>query len=417
MSPKSTSTGAPEAGPQVVRALQGTARAELWKVLELSTRPGVIAFGIGTPAADLFPGEGLDQASHRLGSQFRKTMQYGIPCAPLKRQLVELMARRGVTCREEQIFLTTGAQQAMSLLSHLFLEHGGSVMLEDIVYEGIHNAIKSLAPVVETVPTHGDRGIDLDAVEERLEAGSRPAFLYLIPAGHNPLGVTLDLDQRRRLVELSRRFGIPLLEDDAYGFLHHRDETLPALRSFDDQWVFYMGTLSKVMAPALRIGWMVIPEEMVPTVSYLKHGNDVDSSTYAQYLVADYLENVELDDRLRAVRTTYQQRRDTTLAALERHMPPGIRWNRPESGMYLWLELPESIDTMELLTTAVETEKVAFSPGCAFVAPGQDGRSRHRAHHCLRLCFANFEAAEIEEGIARLGRVCERAVGAVVTPS
>jgi 2-aminoadipate transaminase len=400
-------TGAPEplGEPLLSRGVLGMGSSGLREVMELGSRPGVLSFAVGLPATDLFPHEALAEAAARaLASP--AALQYSLPLAELKEQIVGLMALRGVRCRAEQIFLTSGAQQAMDLLAHLLLDPGGQVLLEDATYDGIRIAVRRFEPRILTVPSNAATGIDVDAVEARLAGGARPAFLYLIPESHNPLGVSLPLPSRRRLAALAREHRMPLIEDDTYGFLGE-GPTPPALRSLEEDWIFYIGSFAKILAPSLRVGWMVVPESLLPRLSMLKHASDVDTASLGHRIVAAYLAAGGLPSHLERLRREYRVRRQAMLAALEMQMPPGVRWNRPTGGLYLWVELPPSLDATALLRIAAETEKVAFAPGEAFAAADARG-----VRHCLRLSFGNCSPERIEDGIERLGRVLSRFVPA-----
>lgn len=389
-----------EEGPSLARAVRALGGSRLREILALSSRPDVVSFGVGMPGTDLLPLAEMAAAGERLLARDRGHLQYGVPSSELKAQVVELMARRGISCRPQEVFLTAGAQQAMDLLTRLLLDPGGEVLLEETVYEGIQLAVRPLAPRLLTVPTSAAEGLDVEAVAARLEEGARPAFLYLIPEGHNPLGGSLPEAKRRRLVELARRHRMPLLEDDTYGHLQYGERPLPALRSLDPDWVFYLGSFSKTLAPALRVGWIVAPEGVVALLSTLKHASDVDSATLGQRLAAAFLAGGSFPEHLAHLRREYRRRRDALLACLEEQLAGRAAWNRPASGFFVWLELPPGTDTVELLRTAVASEKVAFGPGAAFAADG----GRH-ADHCLRLSFANLAPAAIEEGVRRLARV------------
>lgn len=399
-----------EAQPAIERVLAAWARTSapsaLREILPLLARPGLLSFAVGMPAVELLPAEAFAQSVQRALNTDPLTLQYGVPYGPLKRQIVLLMAERGVRCRAEQVFLTTGAQQGMSLLARLLMEEGGRVAVEAMVYDGIHNAVKPFRPDVVTVPSDGD-GLDVDALEVLLEGGARPAFVYVIPEGHNPLGVSLGLDRRIRLVELARRFQVPLVEDDAYGFLRYDGAPLPALRALDADWVLYVGSFSKILAPGLRVGWMIVPEALVPALSILKHGSDLDVTSLSQRCISAFLDAGSLPAHLAALRAEYRARREAMLGALERHFPRTVRWTLPAGGMFVWVTLPAGSDTVELLRRAVASENVAFVPGTAFCArdPGQGA-------HCMRLCFASVPVGMIEEGILRLARLLGAPVAA-----
>ena len=372
----------------------------LREIMDLASRPGVLSFAIGLPAAELFPRESLAAAAADILASDPSCLQYGPSYQPLKTQIVQLMALRGVRCTEDQIFLTSGAQQGMDLLAKLLLDPGGQVLIEWAVYDGIRLAIQPRHPEILTVSSDPETGIDVDEVEALLARGIRPAFLYLIPDGHNPLGVSLSLESRRRLAGLARRYRMPILEDDAYGFLYYGEEPPPPLRACEEEWVYYLGSFSKILAPSLRAGWVVVPPALAARLSPLKQGADIDTPSFGHRAVSAWLAAGHLPAQLEVLRAEYRRRRDAMLAALREHFPPEVRWNLPASGMFVWVELPEGVDAAALLQTAVATEKVAFSPGVALCA----GDPRHGSR-CLRLSFTNLSPERIEEGIRRLARV------------
>jgi 2-aminoadipate transaminase len=390
----------PEPEPIAVsRAVAGFRRSPLLELLATTYRPGIVSFAVGMPATDLLPAERLAQATALALAGDRAALQYQVPPQRLKAHVVELMARRGVECSEDEVFLTAGAQQGMDLVARLLVDPGARVLLDDTAYEGMQMVLRALAPEVVPVPTHPGLGIDVDAVERLLAAGPRPALLYTIPAGHNPLGCSMPPERAARLVELARRLRMPILEDDAYGFLSYRPQPAPPLRALDDRWVLYLGSFSKILAPSLRAGWLVVPPELIPRLSILKHAIDLDVTTLAQRTLVAYLDTGDLPRHLEHLRGEYRRRRDAMLAAMAAHLPPPVRWNVPDSGIYLWVELPSGADAVELLRFAAAREAVAFSPGAAFATGGGD-----HARHCLRLCFSSLPSALIEEGVARLGR-------------
>lgn len=379
---------------------QGLRTSSLQDMLAAAGRPDVLSFALGLPAAEFFPKEEFAQATARVLREDPVAMQYQPAFEPLKAQVVGLMARRGVTCRPEQVFLTTGAQQALNLLAHLLLEPHGQVLTEDLVYSGLLQAIAPFQPDIVTVPTDPDVGMDVDAVEAVLASGVRPAFMYVISDGHNPLGVSLSAAKRARLVELAQCYRVPILEDDAYGFLQYDEVPLLPLRALDSQWVFYTGSFSKILAPALRVGWLIVPEALMLPLSVMKEASDINTSTVTQRAIAAYLAEGYLPGHIALLRREYGFRRDAMVSALAEVFPPTVRWNVPSGGMFLWVTLPEGVDTSLLLGRAIEMERVAFIPGLNFCV----GASRHAAH-CVRLNFSNCTPERIQEGVRRLARV------------
>jgi 2-aminoadipate transaminase len=376
---------------------QDVCQSTIQQLLAVATQPGILSFALGLPATELFPSEAYAQATAHVLATQPHALQYGTPCEVLKHFIVELMALRGIVCRTEQIFLTTGAQQGMSLLSRLLLDRHAPVLVEETIYSGILQAVEPLQPQLLPVPTDPQTGMDLDVVEALLAGGHHPAFIYAMSDGHNPLGVSLSLEKRLRLVELARRYGVPILEDDAYGFLCYDDQPLPPLRALEDEWVFYIGSFSKILAPALRVGWVVIPQALSPVLSTLKEGSDINTATFSQHIVAAYLEMGELSDHIAVLRQAYRLRRDTMLHAVTTSFPLGTRCSQPRHGMFLWVELPRAIDMEMMLTIAIEQKKIAFVPGLAFSTVRNDAVDRS-----LRLNFSRCAPELITRGIAQL---------------
>jgi 2-aminoadipate transaminase len=380
-------------------------RSVLREMLAVVSRPGILSFAGGLPDPELFPvKEFAGAVSHVLASD-AKALQYGPPFLPLKGHIVSLMAQRGVICHEGQIFITTGAQQALNVLTHLFLNNGGQVLIEELVYSGIQQAIAPFNPDILTVTTDLRQGMDVDMVEAHLLAGNRPSFVYAISEAHNPLGVSLSPNRQQRLVDLARRYGLPIIEDDPYGLLRYESSAALPMRALDEEWVFYVGSFSKILAPALRLGWMVAPEFLIPKLTVIKESSDLETSAFIQRSVAAYLDAGHLPAHLERLRWAYRLRRDTMLKALARYFPLSATWTKPTGGMFIWVELPGHIDTAKLLWRAVEELQVAFIPGTAFEATAGSTKSMagNQANHCLRLNFSTCSPETIEEGIGRLG--------------
>lgn len=385
-------------------------RSVLREMLAVVSRPGILSFAGGLPAPELFPTSDYARAVSQTLASEPKALQYGPPIPRLKSHIVELMSRRNVECTEEQIFITTGAQQALNVLTRLFLDRGGTVLVEELVYTGIQQAFSGYQANIVTAPTDLIHGLEIDVIESQLLAGVRPAYLYSIPVAHNPLGVSLSFDRAHQLLDLARKYGFPIVEDDPYGFLAYDGDPSPPLRSLDDEWVFYVGSFSKILAPALRLGWMVVPEHLIHKLTVLKEALDLETSGFIQRTVSAYLDAGHLPDHLNLLREEYRSRRDTMLAAMNQYFPPSARWTKPSGGMFIWVELPEHVDTAELLDTAVREEQVAYIPGSAFrVQSSIMGSSpSDRSDNCLRLNFSNSSLEDIETGIERMGRILHR---------
>lgn len=393
-------TPAPERELRLAGWTRRMTQSTLREILPLLARPGLLSFALGMPARELFPVAAYGRAAQRVLDTDPAALQYGMPLRRLRAHVVGLMERRGVRCTEDEVFITSGAQQAMCLLGQLLVSPGDPLVTEELTYDGMLGALRPLQPRVLTVPARPGTGLDVDALEALLASGERPALVYTIPEGHNPLGASMPAAERLRLAETARRYGVPVVEDDAYGLMDFDDDAPPALRSYDPQWVLYVGSFSKIMAPGLRVGWVVAPQAVVQRLSILKQGSDLDVCNFAQLALTEYLDYEPLDEHLAHLRRAYRARRDAMLDALDAHFPAGARWSAPRSGMFVWVEMPEGVDTTELLRRAVEEAGVAFVPGRAFCAAGGV-----RGGGALRLNYSRPAPDEIRDGIRRLGQV------------
>ena len=375
-------------------------RSALQEMLSLASGPGILSLALGLPAAELFPVEAYGRAAAEVLADDPRALQYGPPSSRLKEQVVELMSERGVVCRPEQVFITAGAQQGLSLLARLLLEPGGTILTEEMSYPGFQQVVEPFTPRVLTVPTDLKTGMDVDSVERLLLGGERPALIYTVADGHNPLAVSLSAEKRERLAELACLYGVPVVEDDPYGFLFYGGRPSTPVRASSEEWVCYVGSFSKILAPALRVGWLVVPEALIPKLAIVKESSDIDTATFSQRAVTRFIDGGHLPTHLSGLRREYGRRRDTMLRALAAHFPEGARWEEPSCGVFVWVELPEGVDTGELLGVAVSTERIAFLPGHAFwAAAGRAPANR------MRLNFSHTPPERIEEGVARLARV------------
>jgi 2-aminoadipate transaminase len=382
-------------------------------LLKLTADPEIISFAGGLPAPEVFPVEELAAAAGRvLGRHGAAALQYstteGYP--PLRELLVRHMRRYGIQVGPDNVLVTSGAQQALDLIGKLFLDPGDAVVTEAPTFIGAIQAFTAYQARFLTVPIDDD-GLSVDLLEAALRA--KPKFIYVLPNFQNPGGVTLSLARRRRLVELASAHGVPIVEDDPYGQLRYEGDHLPSIVKIDAELhgcahgegtfrggVLYLGTLSKTLAPGLRLGWIVAPRDVIANLVKMKQGTDLHTGTFVQWLAYETARGGFLDGHVRKIRKVYGERRNTMLEALAREFPPEVRWTRPEGGLFLWVTLPAGVDSAALLQDAL-AEKVAFVPGASFF-PGGGGES------CFRLNFSYCRPEVIDEGVRRLGRVVRR---------
>jgi len=374
-------------------------KSALQQMLMEASRPGVISFALGLPDVNLFPTDAYLNAVEHVLANDPVGMQYGPPFQPLKEQIVDLMRKRGVKCKSEQVFLTAGAQQGMNLLVRLLLDPGGPVVVEEMAYTGFQQVIEPFQPKILTVSTDLKTGMEVEEVELLLRKGIRPSFIYAITDGHNPMAVSMSVEKRVRLVELASRFGTPIIEDDAYGFFCYEEESCPPMRAFDDKTVLYVGTFSKILCPGLRVGWIIVPEALTHYLSVVKEATDINTGNFAQRAISAYIDSGHLPGHIDFLRDEYRLRRDAMINALCEHFPVPSRWETPSSGVFVWVEMPDDINGVELLRVCMSEWQVAFIPGSAFCSLG-----RGRGSNCIRLNFSHSTPEIIKEGMIRLAR-------------
>ena len=391
----------------------GVTSSIIRELLKLTEQPEIISFAGGLPAPEVFPTDRIEEASRRvLEEHGPEALQYGMTegYTPLRHLLVRHMARYGIAVTPDNVLVTAGAQQALDLIGKLLINPGDVILTEDPTYLGALQAFTSYEARYVTVPVD-EEGLQVDRLEAALRAG--PKFLYVLPNFQNPAGTTLSEKRRERLVELASHYGTPIVEDDPYGQLRYQGQHLPPLVKIDADYhgcahggrafrggVLYLGTLSKVLAPGLRVGWIVAPEVVIDKLVQLKQGADLQTSTFGQMVAYEAARGGFLDRHVRLIRRVYGERRDAMLRALERHLPPEVRWTRPEGGLFLWLTLPSRADSASLFDEAL-AQGVAFVPGRPF-SPSGGGASN------VRLNFSYCTPERIEEGIRRLGGVLAR---------
>ncbi|MEV5437744.1 PLP-dependent aminotransferase family protein [Streptomyces sp. NPDC052682] len=368
-------------------------------ILAVTARPEVINFAGGLPAPELFDTDGIAAAYRAvLAETPERALQYstteGEPA--LRAALAARTSARGLATDADDLLVTTGSQQALSLLATALLEPGDTVLVEDPCYLAALQAFGLAGARIVPVPGDAD-GIDPQALEE-LVVRERPKLLYTVPTFQNPTGRTLPAGRRAAVAEVAARRGLWIVEDDPYGELRYEGARLPwiaAQPGAEDRTVL-LGSFSKVMAPGMRLGWLRAPAELRRACAVAKQAADLHTPTVNQLAAARYLADHDLDAHVGRVAGVYRERRDAMLAGLADALPEGATWNRPQGGMFLWVRLPDPYDTTALLPRVVRQD-VAYVPGAPFHAGVPDRAT-------LRLCFVTQTPEEIGEGLRRLGR-------------
>ncbi len=370
------------------------------EILKLTQGSDVISFAGGLPAPSLFPIERLRTASDRvLAEAGAKALQYSTTQGSFA--LRSWIAERH-EATPEQVQILSGSQQALDLIAKALLDPGDTVVVGAPTYMGALRAFDPYQVRYRTIPLDDD-GFDMDALEEAL--AERPKLLYVIPNFDNPSGVRLSLPRRERLVELCARYGVPIFEDDPYGELRFAGEALPSLHLLAPEQVVYSSTFSKILAPGLRLAWMIAQPELLDLINRLKQASDLHTSTLIQQIILEVVQGDFMSGQIERVRAYYHRQRDAMLAALEVSFPTGVRWTRPVGGMFVWVTLPQGHDSTELLQAAV-ARQVAYVPGGPFFANGG-------GENTLRLSYSVASLEQIDEGMARLGEVLQESLAAM----
>jgi len=374
-------------------------RSVMRNLLSLTADPDIISFAGGLPANEFLPVAQYKDCLNRVieRDDFR-SMQYSPQYLPLREWIAQDMRRRGLRCQPEQIFITNGAQQGLAILSRLLLDPAKPAVIEKVTFTGIQQVTVGRGADVRTVPTDLVTGVDVDALEAAFAQTPRPRLAIIIPDFHNPLGVSVTADKRQRIAELAARYGVPVIEDDPYSSLRFKGETLLPISAYDeDGFTFYLGSFSKIIAPALRLGWIVAPLDLIPQITVLRESLDLESSILTQKAVYEFLSQGYLTNHLQEFNRSNGERMEVLVAALDEYLGGMATWTQPEGGLFIWVTLPDFMDTWQILPRAIE-RKVAFVPGGAFAVEGGD-------QNTMRLNFSNTTPDNIRRGIAQLAEV------------
>lgn len=397
--------------PQLFAQRAGRMTAsEIRELLKLLDQPDVISFAGGIPDPHQFPRAAFaeaygallgDPASARIALQYSVSEGY----RPLKSWIAGQMGRLGVPCTEENILITAGSQQGLDFLGRLLLSPNDTALVAAPTYLGALQAFSAYEPSYDALGL--DRGnATPQAYRERAAAqGGAVKFAYLVPDFANPTGNTVPLAARHQLLDLAEVLDIGVIEDAAYQALRYDGDEVPPVLALDiaragsieRSRTVYAGTFSKTLAPALRVGWLCAARPLIDKLVLIKQASDLHCATINQ-MVMHRVAETTYQDQITRVRQAYAARRDAMLAALARHMPPGVTWSRPQGGMFIWVTLPEGVDGARLLARAVAEARVAFVPGKAFFA-GEP------VTNTIRLSFSLAGEAQIDQGLARLGRL------------
>ncbi len=391
----------------------GAKRSPIRELLKLTEQPDIISFGGGLPAPETFPHEEMAEiAAEVIRENYANVLQYGLTegSKTLRQAVCDWLIPQGIDVTIHELLVTTASQQALDLLCKAFIDPGDVIFCGLPTYLGAVQAFSLFQVDKIGVPLEDD-GMDLDELERQIEsaknAGKTLKAIYVIPDFQNPTGITMSLDKRKHLLEIARREDLLIFEDNPYGQLRFAGEPVPSICSMDDEGrVIVLLTFSKTLCAGLRLAVMLARGDLMDALVRAKQPTDLCTSKLTQHIAAQYILRYGLENHLKQIRPIYREKRDAMIAALERHMPDdaGITWTEPEGGLFVWMRLPEGIDTTDMLQDAIE-HKVAYVPGTSAYVDGG-------GQNTIRLAFSLASPETIDEGIRRLGEVVRAAIEA-----
>jgi len=380
----------------------GLSASEVRALFAVASRPEVVSLAGGMPYVSALPPELVSGALERvMRDHGPEALQYGSGqgTPAIREQILEVMALEGIRASVDDVVVTTGSQQALDLVTKLFIDKGDVILAESPSYVGAIGVFRSYQAEVVHVATDND-GMVPESLRESIvrtrAAGKTIKFLYLIPNFHNPAGVTLSWERRLEIIEIARSNNILILEDNPYGLLYFDGPPPQAMRSVDTDGIIYLGTFSKTFAPGLRVGWAVAPHAIREKLILANESAVLSPSTFTQNVITEYIGASDWRGQIDTFRGIYQERKEALVGSLKEHLPD-LTWTNPNGGFYVWLTLPEHLDSKAMLPRAVK-ELVAYTPGTAFFANG-DGR------HNIRLSFCYPTPDAIRLGVRRLTKV------------
>ena len=386
------------------RRTAGMTTSEIRALFAVAARPEVISLAGGMPYLSALPMDTVaDTVAHMLSTQGLTALQYGSGQGDpvLREQILEVMALEGISAHADDIVVTTGSQQALDLVTRIFIDPGDVVLAEAPSYVGALGVFAAYQAQVAHV-TSDDDGLVPAALEERIlslrAAGKRIKFLYTVPNFHNPAGTTMSMQRRPQIVQICQRYAILVLEDNPYGLLGFDREPHDAMRTLSDEGVVYLGSFSKTFAPGLRVGWALAPHAVREKLVLASEAAILCPSAYSQMTVSTYLATCDWMAQIKAYRELYRERRDAMMESLDALLPQATR-THPDGGFYVWLTLPEGVNAKAMLPRAV-TERVAYVPGTAFFADGTGQRN-------VRLSYCFPDSQRIREGVRRFASVVQ----------
>ncbi len=374
--------------------------SEIREILSVVKSGDIISMAGGMPNPESFPVDMIDElTSKALDEKGTEMLQYGTTMGyeGLREQISERMKNKyNVDLGTEQIMITAGSQQGLFLLGRAFVNEGEDVAVGAPTYLAALTAFKNFKPNYVNIPLD-ENGMDVDALEKKLENGMDPKFVYVIPTFQNPTGVTMNEERREKLVNLAEEHDFLIMEDGPYNELRYEGDDVDPIISYDNSGrTIFLGTFSKIFAPGFRLGWVAGDEGFIRKMEIIKQSLDLCTNVVSQYIAYEYMKTGKIDEQIEKIKDLYKPKQKVLIDSLEEYMPSGIEWTVPKGGMFSWVTLPEEFDTEEMFDEAVDNN-VAYVPGHAFYA-------NNPKKNTMRLNYTYVEDEQIEEGVKRIAK-------------
>jgi len=384
--------------------------SEIREMLKIIQDPEIISFAGGMPSPDSFPYEEIERVAKNILREHGKVaLQYGSTegVIPFRKVIAKMAIKDGINIDHDNILITNGSQQALDMIGKIFLNHGDLAFVGLPTYLAAINAFKPYSKNLVGIPLD-EEGMQVDLLEEKIrelaKKGITPKFVYVLPTYHNPAGTLMLEKRRKKIIDLACEYDLLVIEDDPYGKLRYEGDKVKPIKAFDDEeHVLYLGTSSKILCPGFRLGWSIGPKEIIRKMVIAKQSMDLCTNVFSQWIACEIFAKEDLlDHHIEEIIKLYRPRRDAMIKTMKECFPDGYKCTKPQGGLFMWVILPEGIDTKEMLPEAIK-EKVAYISGKAFNVDGSGANT-------MRLNFSYSPEDTIEEGIKRLGRVIEKRI-------
>ncbi len=386
--------------PPHMSALQPSAVRE---ILKISNRPGVISFAGGLPAPELFPLDEIAESARRVIEKYQgDAVQYSLTLGltPLRQLLAERFTNKNEPTKLDNIIITSGSQQGVEMVTRVFIEPGDTILTEYPTYVGALQIFQYQKARIVCADMD-EEGLIVEQVEEKI-IKHKPKFIYVVSTFQNPTGITMSESRRLALLEVAEKYGVPIVDDDPYGDLRFKGKHVPTLKELGGDSVISLGTVSKILAPGLRIGWANARKDLITILEKLKQADDLHAGTLNQYIFLDFIQRGLLEPHIRKICENYGAKRETMLTEMERHFPPGVTWTKPEGGLFLWVTMPKHINAQDVFDKAIAKD-VAFVIGQPFYPDG-------KTLNTFRINYATASKSDILTGIKTLASILKEMV-------